>query len=91
MHKIARLDTKLELAVRYGIIIDAELGALHAWIFMKNNGVQEPVILRVLLQRERRREADQQAFELAEKHRNLYRRNEVTSLVFGIKARVFVS
>lgn len=91
MRKAVRLDNKLELAVRYGIIIDAELGALNAWIFMKNNGVQESVILRVLLHREKRREADQQAFELAEKHRNLYRRNEVTRAVFGINSHMCVS
>jgi len=63
-----RTHANLELAVRYGIILDSEFGAVSAWTFMANNGVSSSVILRVLLDKESRRIGDQLALEITERH-----------------------
>ena len=63
-----RSDNNLELAVRYGIVLDHTLGAVHAWTFMANQGVDRAVILRVLTEEKARRATDQLAIELAVKH-----------------------
>lgn len=72
MHKKERCNSHLELAVRCGLIIDAELGSLSAWTFMANSGVSEDVIARVLLTNEERRKSDQVALEVAQMRRMLH-------------------
>lgn len=60
-----RSNTTLELTVRYGLVIDYDLGAVHAWTFMANSGVPDRVILRVLSEATNRREDDQLALNTA--------------------------
>jgi hypothetical protein len=85
MHDHERRNSNLDLAVRYGIILDAEFGALKAWMFMFNNGVSESVILRVLLQPQKRRDTDQVVFEIANSQQALHRNPEAARAVFGIR------
>jgi hypothetical protein len=73
-----RRNPDLDRAVRYGIIIDAELGSLSAWMFMANSGVSEAVILRVLLRSEERRETDKIALDISKMHRKLPKNPNVT-------------
>jgi hypothetical protein len=73
-----RRNPDLDRAVRCGIIIDAELGSLSAWMFMANSGVSEAVILRVLLRSEERRETDKIALDIANMHRKLQKSPNVT-------------
>jgi hypothetical protein len=68
MNMHVRSDNNLELAVRYGIVLDYALGSVHAWTFMANQGVDPAVILRVLTKEEARRAADQLAIDIAIKH-----------------------
>jgi hypothetical protein len=72
MDKKERCDSQLELTVRCGLVIDAELGSLSAWTFMANSGVSEDIISRVLLTSEERRESDQIALQVAEIRRALH-------------------
>lgn len=62
-HENARCNANLELAVQIGLIIDAELGGLSAWMFMASKGVGEAVIKRVLLHQAQRRSTDRFALE----------------------------
>lgn len=58
-HENERRNANIELAVKIGIIIDTELGALSAWMFMTGKGVSESTILRVLAHKEQRRSTDE--------------------------------
>ncbi|MFC5477877.1 hypothetical protein [Massilia suwonensis] len=48
-----------------GIVLDVERGAVNAWIFMKERGVSESVMLRVLAHPNRRRTSDAFALKQA--------------------------
>jgi hypothetical protein len=86
MERKARSNASLELAVRYGVILDHELGAVSAWVFTANNGVSDAVILRVLLDKEKRREADQLVLGIAERNRDRLSKATVRA-VFGTPSR----
>ena len=73
MQTYTRSNTTLELSVRYGVVLDHALGAVHAWTFMANNGVDCSVILRVLSNHENSREADKLALEIFSKCGYLHR------------------
>ena len=85
MYMHLRSNPDLELAVRYGIVLDHELGALHAWTFMANNGVHRSVILRVLLDVEKRRNTDQLAIDSAVKCGYLHRQAEAIRIIAGLQ------
>jgi hypothetical protein len=87
MTKVARTDASLELAVRYGIILDLELGAVSAWRYMTEYGVSSAVIMRVLLHRECRRKGDQVAVDIAERYRNSDRSREAIQAAFEVPLR----
>jgi hypothetical protein len=89
MHKSGRSDAVLELAVRYGIILDYELGAVSAWAFMAANGVNEAVILRVLLSPESRREADRLVLGIADRERGRMGKETVRA-IFGLQHHAIV-
>lgn len=78
-----RTDLDMELVIRNGIVIDVELGVICAWLYMSNNGVAESTMLRVLLNQEARRHADEVAFRIAKKARLSGRKPETTHAVFG--------
>ena len=73
MHTHTRSNTTLELTVRYGVVLDHALGAVHAWTFMANNGVHISVILRVLSSPEHNRGADKAALGICSKSEHLHR------------------
>jgi len=81
-----RNNNQIELAVRYGIIIDVQLGAVSAWTFMAGNGVSNAVIMRVLLDTDKRREADQLALDIAERCRSKDPGREAIQAAFGVPA-----
>jgi hypothetical protein len=60
-----RLNTSLQHIVQRGVTLDAEQGAVTAWIFMQESGVSEAVMLRVLAHPDRRRVSDAAAVERA--------------------------
>ena len=62
-----RLNARLQNAVEHGVTLDAEQGAVKAWMFMQQRGVSETVILRVLAHPNRRRNSDTAAIEFARK------------------------
>ena len=78
MQKHDRSNTYLELIIRYGIVLDREIGAVHAWTFMANNGVIEPVIVRVLSEPRHRREEDRSLLDIATKCEHLQGRAKGT-------------
>lgn len=82
-----RTNINLALAVRYGIILDMELGAVKAWTFMATSGVSSPVITRVLLDKEKRRNGDKQAVDIAERHRKSSTNREAVEAAFNITPR----
>lgn len=88
MSMIERTDASLELAVRYGIILDLELGAVSAWRYMTEYGVSSAVIMRVLLHSECRRKGDQVAVDIAERYRNSDRSREAIQAAFGFPLRI---
>jgi hypothetical protein len=65
MSHVERLNEYLHNIVQHGILIDAELGAVNAWVFMKKNGVEETTIFRVLSHPSRRRTSDTSALQHA--------------------------
>lgn len=81
-----RNNHQIELAVRYGIIIDFQLGAVSAWTFMASNGVSKAVIMRVLLDPDKRRQADQLALDIAERCSRKYPGGEGIQAAFGVPA-----
>lgn len=85
MCSCVRSDTTLEQAVRYGIVLDHELGAVHAWTFMTNNGVDKNVILRVLLDVAKRRKDDQRAIEIAVENGYLHRQAEAIRVISALR------
>ena len=58
MSHLKRLNGTLQSIVERGILLDAERGAVDAWIFMKQNGVSEATMLRVLSHPHQRRTSD---------------------------------
>lgn len=58
MPQLERMNEHLRNVVQRGLVLDAERGAVNAWIFMKDNGVNEITILRVLSHPDRRRTSD---------------------------------
>ncbi|MGX4640761.1 hypothetical protein [Massilia sp. SYSU DXS3249] len=60
-----RLNEHLRAIVQRGLVLDLECGAINAWIFMKDHGVNESTILRVLAHPERRRMSDAHAVRQA--------------------------
>jgi hypothetical protein len=87
MLKDKRHNNQIELAVRYGIIIDFQLGAVSAWTFMASNGVSNAVILRVLSDKNKRRHADHVAFEIAERCWSKDPSRETSQAAFGVASR----
>ena len=87
MDKNERENSNLALAVRYGIILDMELGAVSAWTFMASNGVSSSVIMRVLLDKEHRRATDELAINITERYRRLEPSRETIHATFGIPSR----
>jgi hypothetical protein len=83
----ARTDASLELAVRYGIILDLELGAVSAWRYMTEYGVSSSVITRVLLHCECRRKGDQVAVDIAERYRASDRSRQAIQAAFEVPLR----
>lgn len=67
MSHYERQDAALQNVVQHGVALDAEQGAVKAWMFMQERGVSEAVILRVLVHPNRRRNSDTAAMELAKK------------------------
>ena len=63
MSHIERLNEEMHNIVQHGILIDAELGAVNAWIFMEKNGVGETIIFRVLSYPSKRRTSDTSALQ----------------------------
>ena len=61
MPHMERLNETMYEIVRRGIVLDAERGAVNAWIFMKEHGVSETIMLRVLGHPNRRRNSDTSA------------------------------
>lgn len=84
MQSEERSNKCLELAVRFGIILDREAGAVCAWNFMVNNGVSNAVIMRVLLDEKSRRESDRLVLGIAEKVSDRIRR-ETVQTAFGVR------
>lgn len=76
MKNDVRENLNLALAVRYGIILDLELGAVSAWTFMANNGVSSSIIMRVLLNKEQRRAADDAVLNIIERYRTVLPQRE---------------
>jgi uncharacterized protein YgbK (DUF1537 family) len=91
MRKDERNNNHIELAVRCGIIIDFQLGAVSAWTFMASNGVSTAVILRVLTDKNNRRQADQLAFDIAERCRSKDTSRETAYAAFNIRSREAIS
>jgi hypothetical protein len=85
MPTYTRANLSLEQAVRYGIVLDHELGAIHAWTFMANNGVERRVILRVLLDAAQRREADRVAVDIAARSGYLHRQAEAIRVISALR------
>jgi len=56
--QLERLNRTLQSIVERGILLDAERGAVDAWIFMTQNGVCETIMLRVLSHPNQRRISD---------------------------------
>ena len=67
MSHYERLNATLQHAVEHGVTLDAEQGAVKAWMFMQQRGVSETVMLRVLVHPNRRRNSDTVAIECARK------------------------
>lgn len=65
MPQLERMNEHLRKVVQRGLVLDAERGAVNAWIFMKDNGVNESTILRVLSHPDRRRTSDVRAIQHA--------------------------
>ena len=61
MSYLERLNETMHEIVCRGIVLDAERGAVNAWIFMKEHGVSETIMLRVLGHPNRRRNLDTSA------------------------------
>ena len=74
MPHLERLNESLRDIVQRGILLDAERGTVNAWIFMKENGVNEIVMLRVLSRPDKRRESDRFALLHAHGDRLPWRR-----------------
>ena len=85
MYKHIRANKGLEQAVRFGVVLDHELGALHGWTFTANNGVSTSVILRVLLDADSRRRSDQLAIDTAMKCKALHRQSGAIRVVSGLR------
>jgi hypothetical protein len=62
-----RLNASLQTIVQRGVMLDAEQGAVQAWLFMQQSGVSETIILRVLGHPQKRRDSDAAAVERARK------------------------
>jgi hypothetical protein len=84
MHRQNRVNASLELAVRLGIVLDFEFGAVTAWAFMQSNGVSESVIMRVLVEGEKRRDADLIVLGIAQRTKGRIQR-ETMQAVFNIE------
>jgi hypothetical protein len=67
MSHYERLNATLQSVVQQGVTLDAEQGAVKAWMFMQQRGVSETVMLRVLAYPNRRRNSDTAAIEFARK------------------------
>lgn len=65
MSHLERRNQTLHTIVQRGIVLDVEHGAVKAWIFMKEHGVSESVMLRVLTHPNRRRTSDTSALKHA--------------------------
>jgi hypothetical protein len=65
MSYVDRRDHTLQTVVQQGIVLDVERGAVTAWIFMKERGVSESIMLRVLAHPNRRRTSDTFALKQA--------------------------
>ena len=63
MFHLERFNETLRDIVQRGIVLDAERGAIDAWIFMKQGGVNETTILRVLAHPNKRRNSDTSAIQ----------------------------
>lgn len=83
----SRTDANLELAVRYGIILDLEIGAVTAWRYMSDQGVSSSVIVRVLSGRENRRKDDQLALDIVERYKNTDRSKKAIQAAFEVPLR----
>ena len=67
MSHYQRQNATLQNVVQLGVTLDAEQGAVKAWLFMQQRGVSETVMLRVLAHPHRRRNSDTAAIEFAKK------------------------
>ena len=65
MSHYERLNALLQNVVQQGVALDAEQGAVKAWMFMQQRGVSETMMLRVLAHPDRRRNSDTAAIEFA--------------------------
>ena len=73
MSQRERLNSFLQNVVQQGVTLDAEQGAVKAWIFMQQEGVSETVMLRVLAHPNERRNSDTAAIECAKRDGFLHR------------------
>lgn len=88
MFRNERTESHIELVVRYGIVIDLELGAVSAWTFLASYGVSKAVIMRVLLDKDNRRQADKVAIEIAERYKKNAPGRETIHATFGVPSRL---
>jgi len=65
MPYLERHDASLQDIVQRGLVLDVERGTLKAWIFMKEHGVSDIVMLRVLTRPDQRRLSDTSALRNA--------------------------
>ena len=65
MPHLERLNDSLGNVIQRGILLEAERGPVPAWIFMKDNGVSDIVMLRVLSRPDQRRASDNAALRYA--------------------------
>ncbi|GJI98105.1 hypothetical protein GTP81_15100 [Rugamonas sp. FT107W] len=56
-----RENTRLAIAIQHAILIDATVGAAHAWAYLSALDVPQSTILRVLSSTGQRRASDPQA------------------------------
>jgi len=49
-----RKDKRMEQLIRNGILTEMQYGTVHAWAYLLRNGIDETLILRVLLSANRR-------------------------------------
>ena len=65
MPHLQRLNESLRDLIQRGILLEAERGPVNAWIFMKEHGVSDIVMLRVLSRPDQRRPSDNAALQYA--------------------------